>query len=383
MRTAACAPAGTLYAIGEDGEHAVALATPVAGTRLAMLTLATPAAAEPLVVTTADYLLDYMIYGVNGKGEFVAMALRNTRLTLLDGRTEALLYAAEGLLPGAIVLGDDFGLACITVYQAAEGNGVYATVTDTTLLQVKTESLAADAYLLQGIAATCEKGLVVVDWSAARGYVADAGLTYTAFIVGGNNLYVTHVKAADGVTTAHFPAAPGTQVAVWVVASRGGDAMQVYPQAIDELTLVTIPEAQPVDLYGLTNLRMGIAPGQPGLDGLIADFLPQVAITREMLTDPDTAIYFMTEDTYTCTAEDSDHTLMVTLYTPAGYTFYYHSGYVFMPEYAAGDLWMTDVSAMFADCAAFSGEEPWPAGEYTILYTIDGAEVNRLTFTLE
>ena len=74
---------------------------------------------------------------------------------------------------------------------------------------------------------------------------------------------------------------------------------------------------------------------------------------------------------------------MVILYTAEGYTFHYDSGYVFMPEYGASDLWITDISDVFADYERFCDEEPWPAGTYTILYTIDGAEVNRLSFTLD
>lgn len=381
LTAAGCQAEGDLYAIGADGEHAILRCDAVAGTQLVSMALATPSSAEPMAVTTADFLLDYSLYGVNAGGEFVCMDVRGSRVTLVDGRSEALLYAEEGLMPGAIMLGDDYGLACVTVYQAAEGEGVYATVADVTLSRLISRP-TEDAWLLTGFTAAYEDGLVRVDWANAP-IPAEEGTVITVYVTATNNTYLSSVQAHEGANTATFPAAPGTEMMVWVVISQNGANAQLFPEAADEVVFVQVPEAEPIAFNNLRNIRMGITPGEPGMDGVVTDFLPQEPLTREALSDCSRPIYFMTEDVYTCDAEDDEHTLMVTLYTPEGYTTSYFSGYVFMPDYAQSDLWVSDVSEIFADYERFCEGEPWPAGEYTILYTIDGAEVNRLTFTLE
>ena len=54
-----------------------------------------------------------------------------------------------------------------------------------------------------------------------------------------------------------------------------------------------------------------------------------------------------------------------------------------MPEFNESDLWVSDITTVFEDYERFCDGEPWPAGEYTVLYTIDGGEVARFSFTLE
>lgn len=384
LTASACWAEGELYAIGADGEHMISYRGEVLGTELITLGLATESAAEPLSVTDADYLLDYMLYGVTADGSFAAMEVRGSRKTVVSGRSEALLYADEGLLPGAMMLGDDYGLACVTVYQHSEGEGAYATVADVTLLNLfGAGGSTAGAKVLTGVTAEYRDGQIHVDWSQSGGYAMTENTVFTAFAAVTSNTYLSYDKLEEGETSISFPAVPETEVMVWVVVSEGEDVMDVYPEKVDEAVFVTVPAAQPLNLYGLKNLRMGITPGEAGMDGVATDFLPQEPLTREALADRSRPIYFQTEDIYTVEAEDDAHTLMVILYTPEGYSHYYFSGYVFMPEYSASDLWVSDISDLFEDYETFCEGEPWPAGEYTVLYTIDGCEVARFTFTLE
>lgn len=385
LTAASCWAEGELVAIGADGEHMISYRGMVMGTQLITLGLATESAAEPLTVTTADYLMDYVLYGVAPDGSFVTMDVRGSRKTLLDNRAEALLYAEEGLMPGAVMFGDDFGLACVTVHQAAEGEGAYAAVADVTLASVFGGGVAAvdGAQLVSGVTAKYDNGLIVVDWSAGTGYTRTEDTIYTAYIAATTNNYLSLDVLEDGETTASFPAIPETEVMVWVVASQGDEDTQLFPETAAQMQFVTVPAAAPINLYGLRNVRMGITSGEPGVDGNAADFLPQEPLTRETLSDRDRPIYFQTEDVYTIDVQDEDHTLMVTLYTPEGYAHSYFSGYVFMPEYAASDLWISDISDIFADYEMFCEGAPWPAGEYRVLYTIDGFEVAELTFTLD
>lgn len=380
----ACWAEGSLYAIGQDGEHRVSYRGEVMGSHLITLGLATPSAAQPLTVTTADYLLDYMLYGASAAGSFVRMALRNSRTTAVNNRAEALLYAQEGLLPGAIMLGNDQGLACVTLWQEAEGEGVYTCVADVTLTALfGTEGDASQPRLLEGFTARYEAGEIHVDWSGAMGYTLTEDTVFSVYCTTEGNNYFSRDLLESGETSTSFPAIPETEVMVWVSASQGEPEELLYPEYSSQVQFVSVPEALPFTLYGHRNLRMGVTCAEPGLDGMATDFLPQQPLTRENLTNPDLAIYFQTEDAYSVSQEDDAHTLMVSLYTPEGCSFCYHSGYVFMPEFNESDLWLSDITAVFEDYERFCEGEPWPAGEYTVLYTIDGGEVAHITFTLE
>lgn len=379
----ACWAEGALYAIGQDGEHLISYRGEVMGSHLITLGLATPSAAEPLTVTTADYLLDYMLYGASADGSFVRMALQNSRNTAVNGRAEALLYAQEGLLPGAIMLGDDQALACVTLWQEAEGEGAYTCVADVTLTALfGAEGDASQPRLLEGFTARYEKGEILVDWSDAMGYTLTEDTVFCVYCTTDGNNYFSRDLLEDGETSATFPAIPGTEAMVWISVSQG-EAEDLYPEYSNQVQFVSVPEALPFSLYGHRNLRMGVTCAEPGLDGMATDFLPQQPLTRENLTNPDLAIYFQTEDAYAVTREDNAHTLMVTLYTPEGHSFCYGSGYIFMPEFNESDLWVSDITTVFEDYERFCDGEPWPAGEYTVLYTIDGGEVAHITFTLE
>ena len=81
---------GSLYAIGADGEHAISSRGQIPGSQLITLGLATPAAAQPMTVSEAEYLLDFKLYGVKADGSFVVMDLTDSRNTVLDNRAEVL-----------------------------------------------------------------------------------------------------------------------------------------------------------------------------------------------------------------------------------------------------------------------------------------------------
>jgi len=352
------------------------------GTQLITLGLKTESAGTPVTVTGAEYLLDYKLYGVNAAGEFVTMDVRGSRATVVDGRAEALIYAAEGLMPGAVIYGDDFGLACMTIWQEGEGEGVYATVADVTLSDFFTGG-EFQPKLLQGFTAEYRNGEIVVDWSAAGGYLLTENTVFNVYSTVTSNPYLSRDVLEDGETSVIIPAPPGMEVMVWIVVSEGELEESLYPETVEEVCFVDVPMPEPFTLNGLKNLRCGITPGKPGKDGAATDFLPQEPLTRKALMDSSRPIYFQTEDAYTCAAQDDAHTLMVTLYTPEGYCYYYNSGYVFMPEMNGGDLWIADISELFADYERFCEGDLWPAGEDRVRYTIGGGEVARFTFSLE
>lgn len=382
LTTSGCWAEGELYAIGADGEHQITYRGEVAGSRLLMLGLATESAAEPLKVTEAAYLQDYMLYGASADGQFIAQEVTLSRATVLNGRAEALLTASEGLLPGAVMFGADGGVACVTVSQHGEGQGIYAAIADVTLTELLGSMTAEDPQLVRGFSVAVENGQMVIDWSAVRGAVTEETIfnVYTTIVT---NTYLSCEQVSGSRTATTFPAVPGTQVMVWIVRSEGELTESLFPEDVSDMAVVQIPEAEPFTGCGLRNLRCGVTPGEPGREGTAADFLPQQPLTREALSDRSTPIYFQTEDAYEVTQEDDDHVLLVAFYTPEGYVFSYFSGYIFMPEMNGSDLWIADISDLFASYEQFAEGELWPAGAYEFVYYIDGGEVARIPFTLD
>lgn len=413
-----CWAPGKLYALCGPHEHAVTYKGEVADSQLILLGLATDCDAEPMGITQAEYLADYVLYGAMSSGELVEMEVTSSRYTAIDHRAEILLTAQEGLLPGAVMMGDDDALACIVAYQYGESLGVYAALADATLhsLLVEEESVPAQTptpdrepaqtpaseatplppaasapeeqsdapRLLQGFTVTSDGGSLTVDWSEALMMPVTEDTVFTVYFTIATNSYLTYEKVGSEQTSIRLPAIPGTDMLVWVVCSEHELEEHIFPQRNGELQMVSVPQDKPFAGYGLKNLRCGVTVGEAGLEGAPEDFLPQVPLTREVLSDRSMCFYFQTEDTYEVIEEDHDHTLLVTLYLPDGTVFFHHSGYAFMPEMCESDLWVADITELFETYDNLTPEEQrWPAGEYAFVYSIDGGEVGRISFTLD
>lgn len=379
-----CWAEGEMVAIGADGEHKVSFRGEVAGSQLILLGLQTDSAAQPLTVTQAEYLKSNDLYGVHADGAFAIHTATLSRSTVIDGRVEVLLSASEGLLPGAIMLGADGGLASLSVFQHGEGVGVYAAVANVTLDELLTG--AADdpeEGLLRGFTVRTEKGALVVDWSTAVGVQITEGSIVNVFMAASCNPFLSYADVTDGSTSVTFPAIPGEELSVWIAVSRQELTEPVYPAYSNELIQVKVPEAAPIALHGMKNLRCGVTVAEPGLEGEAADFLPQQPLTREALSDESRAVYFQTEDTYEVDNEDSGHSLLLLLRTPEGYAFFEESSYIFMPELGGSDLWISDITGLFRSYERYAGDEPWPAGDYALIFCVDGCEVARVPFTLD
>lgn len=385
LTAAGCWAEGELVAIGADGEHGIAYRGEIAGSPLILLGLATQSTATPLTVTAADSLMSSAVFGTEAGG-FASHQATLSRATVIDGRAEVLLSAGEGLLPGAMMLGADGGIACITLWQQGEGVGVYAALANVTLdsLLSGAGGVLESEGLVHGFTATLEDGRIVIDWSNARGYTLTEDTVFTAYATATCNPYLSYEEVTEGRTSTTFPAIPGTDMLVWVAVSEGSLEAHIFPEAAADSVLLSIPADTAFTGYGFSNLRCGVTPGEKGKDGWTEDFLPQLPLTREALSDRDTPIYFQTEDVYQVAETDDGHSLLVALYTPEGYVFTYYSGYIFMPDLGGSDLWVSDISEIFEDYERFVPEaERWPAGEYTVVYFIDGGEVARIPFVLE
>ena len=234
--------------------------------------------------------------------------------------------------------------------------------------------------ILRGITAEYRNGLFTLDWSAAQ---VPQGAKVTAYLLLDGNQYYTYYGMNDGETAVDFPAVPGVAGMVWAAWSMEGTGQPVFPQYQEEFVTLIPPEGTPYTLNGFTHLRGGLTLTDRADPESTPAFLPETALTREALLDDGLRLVLQTEDTYQVAEESAGHPLVFSLFTPEGWIFTEQGAYTFMPDVAASDLWLRDLSSIVQSYVSFAGEDAWPAGEYTFGYYIDGQTAAEYTFTLE
>lgn len=225
-------------------------------------------------------------------------------------------------------------------------------------------------------------GLATVTWDTES---IPAGAAVRVYTLQAGNPYFNYLEAEEGQSSAQVFVVPGRQMLVWAAWSTEETFAHVMPdlsipaqyRILEEIALT------PLTAHGFRNVRIGLAASADPAAASSTDFLPQTPITREMLSDRATPIYFMTEDTYQVGATTEDHPLLIVLTTPEGMCFTDIGMYIFDRSLQASDLWKKDVSAIFEAYESFAGDAAWPAGEYSILYCIDGQLAGEINFTLE
>lgn len=257
--------------------------------------------------------------------------------------------------------------------------GEYAFTVEPAGTAIPAEAAETGAILL-GIKAEYHDGLITVDWADAA---IPEGATVTAYLLLDGNQYYTYYGMNPGETTVDFHAVPGVAGMVWVAWSMEGAGQPVFPQAQEEFVSINPPRGAAYTLNGFTHVRGGLTLTARADAESCTAFLPETPITREALLDDGMHLVFQTEDTYQVAAESGDHTLVFALFTPEGWVFAEPGIYSFLPEYAASDLWLRDLTDMVQSYASFAGESAWPAGTYTFGYYIDGQTAAEYTFTLE
>lgn len=231
-----------------------------------------------------------------------------------------------------------------------------------------------------GLSTTRENGLVTLTWDAAS---IPEGAKVRAYYLYDNNPYYIYLDPDAGTNSAQVFTVPGHQTAAWVLWSADGEFAPSRQPGTDEFVLLDAAPEEPITAHSFRNVRIGLAASADPAAPTSTDFLPQVPITREMLTDRATPIYFMTEDTYQVDATSEDHPLLIVLETPDGMCFVDLGYYIFDRSLQSSDLWVKDISKLFADYESFTGNAAWPAGDYRILYCIDEKVAGEIKFTLE
>lgn len=409
LTTASAAKAGEMYAIGADGRHLITHQGLIAGSPLALMGMGSDSSARPLHITPSGALMTDTLLGIDRQGDPQLPLVTAARRTLLNGRDGVLLTAAEGLLPGAVMLGEDGGIACLVISQHGEGWGEYTALSNTALhalltdgdepceridyaagLSSRTAPVATAEPVIEagitedglvcGIEATIEDGILTVDW--AKAVPEEMPGEFTAYLVSGSNPYLNFKTVRD--TQVQFPVLPETDVIVWVAYSETPLTEPVYPSYDPgTILMLTTHKAVPFTDFGFTNLHVSVTPCENAASGSLEALLPVLPITREVLSERTVPVYFQTEDTYQVEAESSDHPLLITLYTPEGYTFTSQSSFYFSPSLGESDMWAEDLTPLLESYEQFIPEEDrWPEGTYVLLYCIDGQIAGEFSFEL-
>ena len=233
---------------------------------------------------------------------------------------------------------------------------------------------------VSGLGTTRKNGLVTLTWDAAS---IPEGAKVRAYYLYDSNPYYIYLDPDAGANSVQVFTVPGHQAAAWVTWSTNGEFTLSRQPGADEFVLLDAAPEEPITAHSFRNVRIGLAASADPKAPTSTDFLPQAPITREMLTDRATPIYFMTEDTYQVGATSGDHPLLIVLEPPDGMCFVDLGYYIFDRSLQSSDLWVKDISKLFADYESFTGDTAWPAGEYRILYCIDEKVAGEIRFTLE
>lgn len=236
----------------------------------------------------------------------------------------------------------------------------------------------ASAVLVENLRVTAADGFIHVDWSDCA---VPEEKTVITFLLYENNAYYSYTVTDSTEGETRFVGIPGARCAIWAVAAEDRDAFLTPTTSTQSVTL-TLPEAQPITLNGLTNLRCAVTVcADPNADQN-GEYLPVLPVTREALERGD-SLFFQTEDTYTVAEAAEGYALNVVLTMPDGTRLASPGEYSFLPEYSASDLWVMDITDLADGYTTMLDGAPWPAGVYTVGYYIGGQAVAELTFTLE
>lgn len=257
--------------------------------------------------------------------------------------------------------------------------GEYAfTVEESAVPEQKSEE--TDVGFITDLAVTADKGAINVSWAEAD---LPEGANVTVFCLYDGNTYYTYQPYKNGETEAQFFSVPGRGIAIWAVWSMSEEVVHAVPQrAEDVVSVAPTPEAPFMD-NGFTNMHISVVTSTDAAAAMRNALLPVAPITREALTAPGTYVFFQTRDSYQVSETSSNHSLVLVLCTPDGMCFVEYGYYTFDVSLQASDMWLRDLTALFEGYESFGSGEPWPAGEYRVLYCIDGQIAGEYDFTLE
>lgn len=365
-----CCREGNLFAIGEDGEHAILLSTPAGSSGAALMELATPSSAAPLSLANYDQQTLPYIFGCNGEGASGAAPLYQVLYAIYRGQNALTLSGEEGVLPGAIIADETGNVVGLVVAQQMEGYGMYTALEPDSLYLALTGSTDASAFL--PLEVSWDGGLLTISWTDEE---RENGMYLLTLSAGENNYYTTYeIPPEDhSIQLAVPPGHTYYMQAQW--ADAGSQGQELLWNAMTSYTVPKLTFSQ----YGFKqSCYLAAAPAGQEVTETLAEISP---ITAAVLTDEGNALYLQVFNTYDV-SEEISLPMTVCLTAPDGQIYFEEMLYVFMPEAETNDTFAVPVDGLFASCRDFSGQGKLPVGDYVLCYTIDGKVAGEYVFSL-
>lgn len=366
----ACCKEGELVALGSDGEHRVLRWDAAESAGAALMTLATPSAAKPLVFAETGTNTIPLLFGTNAEGAMGTVPLYMVRHGLVNGFDALMLSAEEGLLPGSFIADSEGKVTGLVIAQHMEGFGTYIGV-DASVVS-KAMAPAEDESPFLPAAFSWENGLMTISWQDAE----RPNGQYLVTISGEGNRYYSDCTQKIAQRSVGLALPPGhtyyAQVQ-WVA----DNADRIPPQG-DDMMAFTLPETA-FTAFGFTQ-QCYVASVPAGT--AIEPVLPEMRkLTAAILTDPAKDIYLQIRSAYADTAQ-GEMPMTLELIAPDGQFYFEEMGFVFVPEYAQDDSFAVPLDDLIADCVNFSGGALKP-GKYLVRYAINGQVAGECAFTLD
>lgn len=259
-------------------------------------------------------------------------------------------------------------------------SGCYAGEYTFTIQEGESEGQIVKSGFVSNLTIHQDPGCLTVTWPDFQ--LPEGAKLSVYSLVEGNNFY-TYQNMQEGETQAMFFTVPGRYIMVWAEWYTDESARRHVPESQNECQVIrAVPESR-FNGFGFVNHHMSVVPSTDASAGERTELLPAAPITREVLNDPGTILYFQTHDTYEVSETSDNHPLSVVLCTPEGMCFAQYGYFIFDASLQAGDIWLMDMTEVLDSYRRMVGSEVWPAGEYRILYCIDGQIAAEYTFTLE
>ncbi len=370
LTSLACCREGELFALGRDGEHPVLRWDAAENAGAALMTLATPSAAKPLIFAEDGTNTLPLLFGANAEGLVGTAPLYMVRHSLVNGFDALMLSSEEGLLPGGFIADSEGKVTGLVIAQHMEGIGTYIGVDAFVLSKAMAPAEEESSFLHAAL--SWENGLMTISWQDDE----RPNGQYIITISGEGNRYYSDYTQAIAQRSVGLALPPGhtyyAQVQ-WVA----DNAERILPQG-DDMMAFTLPETA-FTAFGFTQ-QCYIASVPAGT--AIETVLPEMAeLTAEILTDPAKDVYLQIRSAYVDTAQ-CEMPMTLELIAPDGQFYFEEMGFVFVPEYAQDDSFALPLDDLIADCVKFTGGALKP-GKYLVRYAINGQVAGECAFALD
>lgn len=364
-----CCVDGDLYAVGEDGEHAILGWELLENTGAALMEMDADSPAKPLTLANYDLQSLPYVFGADAEGNVGAAPLFNILQAMYREKKALQLSSSEGLLPGAVVADERGQIVGLVVAQQMEGVGMYTALEPDILYGAIAGDAAANAFL--PVEAGWSNGLLTFKW---KDRTRDGGV-YLLTLSGAENSYYTSYETTEKSFQLAVPAGHTYYYQVQWAES----AMQAQPLNWSAMEAYTVPETAFTQFGLRQECYLASAPkGQT-----VADVLPEMTfISADTLLDGGNALYLQVINTYAVSAEVQT-SMTVSLVGPDGQFYFEEMLYSFAPERGQRDVFAVPVDDLFAACRDFSGWGSLPAGDYVLKVSIAGKAAGEYAFTIQ